>query len=185
MISVLFTQKNSTYNTLQADTWDKNRNALHYPKGNVIIAHPPCAQWGNLATLANKNEQEKELARWAVREIRQHGGILEHPVRSKLWQEMNLPYPGGRDQYNGFSINIDQHWFGHPAKKNTLLYIVGCLESDLPPIPLNFDAIKYAVGGGINKKDLSRYKRNSTPIALARWLIETANIIDHKLNHTK
>ena len=31
------------------DCWDIERNALNWPGGNPIVAHPPCRAWGQLS----------------------------------------------------------------------------------------------------------------------------------------
>jgi hypothetical protein len=109
------------------------------------------------------------------------GGVLEHPATSRLWEEMQLPYPGNYDEYGGFSICVDQFWFGHKARKKTLLYICGCNQNDLPPIPLRFDAVEFTVASRIKKKsgrrvkqEITKAEREHTPIDLAKWMIKVA-----------
>ena len=155
--------------------------------GNSVIAHPPCAQWGKFRQFATVDDTEKNLALKCIDLIRRWGGVLEHPSSSKLWA--GLPSPGFHDKWGGYTICINQHWFGHPCEKKTLLYIVGCDEKKLPPIPLSFDAIQYVIatcktkeGNYPNgKKVLSKSRRDKTPIDLARWLIETAEICNANL----
>jgi hypothetical protein len=195
-ISALFVRKDSVYKTLGVDCWDIDRDAVKWPGGNPIIAHPPCRAWGQLSHFARPREGEKELAIKSVEWIRQWGGVLEHPAASRLWKEINLPYPGKYDEYGGFSICIDQFWFGHKAAKKTLLYICGCKQSDLPLIPLRFDAITYVVSSckrnkagrrGNGKKEITKSEREHTPIELAKWLVKVAEMctkikIDENIN---
>jgi hypothetical protein len=127
---------------------------------------------------------EKVKKNWRLNRLNGYvngGGVLEHPAASRLWPTLNLPKPGNVDEYGGFSICIDQFWFGHKAAKKTLLYICGCKERDLPPIPLRFDAITYVVSSckrnkagrrGVGKKEITKSEREHTPIELAKWLIQ-------------
>jgi len=184
LISALFVRKDSVYKALGIDCWDIERDATKWPGGNPVIAHPPCRAWGKLVHFAKPREGEKELAIKSIEWIRKYGGVLEHPAASRLWPFLKLPKTGMKDRYGGYSICIDQFWFGHKARKKTLLYICGCAESELPPIPLRFDAVTHVVGlnkknrfGRVNdnRKEITRAEREHTPIALAKWLIEVAN----------
>ena len=179
-VSALFVRNDSIYKELGVDSWDKERNALEWPGGNPLIAHPPCRAWGQLAHMAKPEPGEKELAFFAIDMIRKNGGVLEHPRASKLWPEF-LPMPGKIDEYGGYSVCVDQFWWGHKAKKNTLLYIVGCPIEELPAIPMRFDAVQYTVSSKIKKKSGRRIKkeipkseREKTPIDFAKWLIDVA-----------
>ena len=190
-VSALFVRKDSVYKKLGVDSWDKERNALEWPGGNPIIAHPPCRAWGQLSHMANPEPGEKELAFFSIDMIRKFGGVLEHPRASKLWPD-HLPLPGEVDDYGGYSICVDQFWWGHKAKKNTLLYIVGCSKSRLPSIPMSFDAVEYTVSSKIKKKSGRRIKkeipksdREKTPIDLAKWLIDVAQKCGEAIDHER
>lgn len=183
MISVLFTEKNSIYKQLNIDCWDQKRNALNYPGEGPIIAHPPCRLWSRLKGLSKANPEEKQLTIWSIEKIRIFGGILEHPRSSQIWKYMNLPLPGQTDKYGGFTIVIKQHWFGHLAEKDTRLYIVGITEKELPPIPINFNAITHTLGKGTgSRSEVPKKYRSSTPINFAKWLIQVATLIDNNKN---
>ena len=182
MISVLYVRSDSVYKSLGVDCWDIERDARKWPGGNPIVAHPPCRAWGKLKAFAKPRLDEKELARQAIRDIRKYGGVLEHPRHSSLWKEMSLPAPGTVDAFGGYSICVDQYWWGHKAQKKTLLYICGCPIKDLPPIPIKFDAVTHYVGypkswrgkprNGM--REVSKKEREATPIELAKWLILVA-----------
>lgn len=186
MLSVLFVQEKSVYYQLGVDCWGKQRDALKFPGTWPVIAHPPCRLFSRLRKLSTAPKEEKDLSYFAVDTIRKNGGVLEHPFPSQLWKEKQLPLPGkGYDKFGGFSIKIDQHWFGHKATKKTLLYIVGCRENELPLIPLNFDAVTHMVSSTVSgvkqgKRELSKHHRNGTPINFARWLIDLVLIIHNK-----
>lgn len=181
MATILYTQKNSIYKQLGQDCYDITRDARTYTGTGPIIAHPPCRSWGSLRHLAKPMPGEKQLAIHSIILIRLHGGILEHPAKSQLWKTMNLPKPGSFDQYGGWTLNIDQFWWGHFAKKNTNLYILGCLPNEIPPIPYKLDAIQYNIGGSKpGLKQLGKKENEYTPINFAKWLIHTAEIIQSK-----
>lgn len=164
------------------DSWDIYRDARRWPGGNSIIAHPPCRGWGRLRGFARPVEGEMALGIYAVIQVRNWGGVLEHPRVTGLWKCMGLPLGNQIDGFGGYSLCVDQHWWGHRAKKNTLLYIVGCRQKDLPPIPLSLDAIEYVVDSGKNvkRKYISRKERDGTPEAFATWLIRVAECCNEK-----
>jgi hypothetical protein len=68
-VSVLFVARNSVYKTLGVDCWDEDRNALLWPGGNPIVAHPPCRLWSMLRKFSTAPESEKELAIWSVKQV--------------------------------------------------------------------------------------------------------------------
>jgi hypothetical protein len=128
---------------------------------------------------AKPREDEKALAPWAIEQIRKFGGVLEHPANSKLWPELNLPAPGRKDEYGGWTLPIHQHWWGHRAEKKTRLYIVGCEPKDIPDIPLRIDEPTHVIGdvgraGRGKRPEVSKAEREHTPPALAVWLCELA-----------
>lgn len=188
MVSALYTRKNSIYKKLNIDCWDVQRDARNYTGPGPIICHPPCRSWGQCRWLAKPKEGEKELSIIAVNQVRKFGGILEHPSRSSLWPYMNLPLPNQvPDRYGGFSISIDQSWWGHLVRKPTLLYIVGTTLKKMPACPIRFDAITHTIFvsqrmakrkklGQRQKKVLSKAGRETTPIEFAKWLIEVAEL---------
>lgn len=175
-VSILFCHKKSIYKKLLGtDCWDLERNAMLWRGGNSCIAHPPCAQWGAMAHLAHIKPAEKVLAIWAVEQVRQWGGVLEHPASSRLWDVMSLPRPGEpADQFGGWTLGIHQHWWGHEADKATHLYIVGCAPADIPPIPMVLGKAPRSMSPNHGRKELLKSKREHTPAALAEWLIELA-----------
>lgn len=184
-IPVLFTQSDSNYNNYKCfDCYDFERNALTYSGSSAIICHPPCRSWGRLRGLAHRVPVEHWLAVWSVFKIRKLGGCLEHPAGSTLWKFLKLPQPGGQpDEFGGFSISINQHWFGFSAEKNTWVYICGCDICDLPPVELNFSAVTHVIGNSKSyspKKELAKNKRALTPIAFCFFLAHIILIINEK-----
>ena len=137
MISILFARRDSVYKTLPGcDVWDRDRDALRWPGGNPVVAHPPCRSWGRLRTFARPAAGERDAALWAVQQVQDSGGVLEHPRGSLLWEAAGLPAPGRMDAGGGYTLPILQWWWGHRAEKATWLYIVGVAPSELPLIPL-------------------------------------------------
>lgn len=60
-ISVLFTMPGSIYHTIPgADCWGlPERDALEWPGGSPIVAHPPCRLWGRLRAFSTAPRSEK------------------------------------------------------------------------------------------------------------------------------
>lgn len=180
-VAVLFARTNSIYKTIpECDVWDINRDALRWPGGGPLVAHPPCRSWGRLRWAAKPRPGEKELAIRAVEMIRVWGGVLEHPAHSSLWKALSLPKPGaGCDRWGGYTIVVNQLWWGHSCEKATWLYVCGIPQSQVPPIPLAFSEAKKVVTSSLYRKGHPRWKphctkeeREATPPAFAKWLVE-------------
>ena len=146
-VAVLFAREDSHYKTLpQCDVYDMARDARTYDGPHPVVAHPPCRSWGAFAMFAKPRPDERNLARLAVALVREFGGVLEHPHTSKLWPAQKLPENGERDQWGGWTLTIDQHWWGHKAQKRTRLYIVGCEPVEIPDMPMKLGEAEYVVG---------------------------------------
>lgn len=183
-VAVLFARKDSVYKTLPGcDVWDIERDARNWPGGSPVVAHPPCRAWGRLAHMAKPRPDEKDLARWAVKQIRTFGGVLEHPSASHLWQDQQLGTIAAPDAWGGWTLPVHQYWFGHGAEKSTLLYIVGCSPAEVPAIPLALGEAPFVVSTSGRRRDgtrshrrpeIPKADREHTPIELAKWLCEVA-----------
>jgi hypothetical protein len=193
MVAVLFARADSNYKAIHGcDVWDIERDARKWPGGSSVIAHPPCRAWGRLRAFAKPRHDEKDLARWAVAQVRKWGGVLEHPESSTLWEDQDLPQPtvdgSARDESGGWTLPVDQWWWGHRAQKRTWLYIVGCDPHELPAIPMKLGRSdcrirldkRRADGTHIRKGDadyqpcLGPAEREHTPPEMATWLVELA-----------
>jgi hypothetical protein len=188
--SVLFARSDSVYKKLGVDVWDAERDALKWPGGNPVIAHPPCRAWGRLRHFAKPAPGEMDLARWSVAQVRRWGGVLEHPATSKLWEDQNLPEPNQRDKWGGWTLQAPQWWWGHRADKPTRFYICGCDPRELPEIPFKLGVSDCVIrldtrrpdGTYVRKGDpdykprLAKAEREATPPELAKWLVELASI---------
>jgi hypothetical protein len=185
-IAVLFARADSIYKTLaDVDVWDIERNALNWTGACPVVAHPPCRGWGRLRHMANPRPGELDLARWAVRQVRAVGGVLEHPIGSLLWTDMALPKPGETDAFGGWTLPIHQHWFGHRATKATWLYIVGVVPAQMPRLPLVLGEAQFVIGSSgrradgtrsARKREVSKAEREHTPPELAVWLVNVARL---------
>lgn len=180
-VAVLFARADSIYKTMPGcDVYDLERDARTFPGGVPVVAHPPCRLWASLRTKSKAPIEEKDLARWAMGQVRRWGGVLEHPWLSTLWDEFGLRH-SRKDQW-GFMWPVDLHAFGFQAKKRTGLYIVGCEPRDLPPVPLVLGAATHTIGlwSGRDKANcrpsIAKSQFDSTPPAMAAWLVEVARL---------
>lgn len=189
-IAVLFARSDSVYKSIPGcDVFDIDRDARNWPGGCPVVAHPPCRAWGRLRHFAKPRDDEKQLAIFAVEQVRRFGGVLEHPEGSTLWGAAGLPAPGQRDEYGGWALPVFQQWWGHRAEKATLLYIVGCAPAEIPDLPFVLGKASHVIAQNRSMPDGSRMKkghpswrpevskaeREHTPQALAEWLVELAS----------
>ena len=179
-IAVLFARADSHYKTLpECDVWDIERDARRWPGGCPVVAHPPCRAWGRLRHFAKPRKDEKELALWAVEQVRRWGGVLEHPASSSLWPVAGLPAPGAVDAWGGWTLPIVQQWWGHRAEKKTLLYIVGCIPSELPAMPMVLGQASHVIQTRKRsdyRPHVTKAEREHTPPRLAQWLVDIAQL---------
>jgi len=190
-VAVLFARPDSIYKTLpDLDVFDEIRDARTFTGTSAVVAHPPCRAWGRLRSFVKPAPHEKELARFAVRCVRANGGVLEHPAFSTLWADQRLPVPGVIDCFGGFTLPISQSWFGHRARKDTYLYIVGIKPESVPEIPFSLGNGSHVIAQGRTRKDGTRIKkgapewrpevskseREHTPIKLAIYLANLARL---------
>lgn len=180
-VAVLFARADSVYKSMECcDVWDMDRDARKYRGNAPVVAHPPCRAWGAFRMLAKPRSDEKELAIYAVNQVRLNGGVLEHPAGSTLWPVAKLPKLGERDAWGGFTIIVPQFWWGHLADKATRLYICGCEPSDVPPVPMKLGSATHVIGDvgraslGTKKPEIPKADREKTPPAFAAWLVELA-----------
>lgn len=185
-VAALYIDPAGPYPDLVVEAFDAQRDARNYAGFAPVVAHPPCRSWASLRAMAKPEPGEKDLALHAVACVRAFGGVLEHPARSMLWQEAGLPMKG-RDQYGGFTVVVDQFWFGHRAQKRTALYVCGIEPNELPVIPLVLgDAPRvmtnHRLAGGVRPKpghprfrsEVTRSERHLSPTAFAHWLCQIA-----------
>jgi hypothetical protein len=182
MVAVLFARRDSIYKRSQfvalagLDVYDIDRDARTWPGGCPVIAHPPCRSWGRLRHFARAPEGEHELGFWAVEQVRQYGGVLEHPASSTLWPAAELPKPGEFDSFNGWTLAAPQWWWGHRARKDTLFYIRGVGPDEIPPLPFRLGQPSHVVQSRKrgSRPHIPKAERERTPFRLAIWLVDLA-----------
>lgn len=174
------------------DPWDEKRDARLYDGPHPVVAHPPCARWCRLAGLVE--------ARWghekgddggcfasALASVRKFGGVLEHPAYSEAWKAHDLLEPPtgagwvNADFFGGWTCYVEQHRYGHEAKKATWLYACGV---DLPSLAwgLMLDKKSTArvswcgnkVASGESRPRLAKKKSTATPPSFQETLIAMA-----------
>ena len=179
-VAVLFAREDSVYKSIPAaDVYDKSRDATGFAGGKPVVAHPPCRAWGRLRRFARPEPGEINLAPWAVKQVRENGGVLEHPAGSMLWGYCGLPKPGVMDEFGGWTFPVFQHWFGHRAEKSTLFYIVGCSPRMLPKIPMTLSEPTHVIQSRKKtgaRPHVTKPEREHTPLSLAIWLIGVASL---------
>lgn len=143
-----------------------------------IVAHPPCRAWGRYKGLAKPLPHEKELARQAVKWVREFGGMLEHSAHSDLWKDQSLPMPDrGVDAFSGFTLDVARVWWGHKAEKRTWLYICGVEPFLIPLIPYCLGRGTHVIGQSKRLKErpeVTKAEREHTPMSFCKWLVDLA-----------
>jgi len=184
-VAVLFAQRGSLYHDISGcDVYDIDRDALSYFGSDPVIAHPPCRGWGGLRHMAKPRPGELDLAIYSICECQRVGGVLEHPVRSALWQYMGLPVGPQVDVHGGFTLTIDQFWFGHLCQKRTNLYICGTDRRSLPVMSFALGDAPCVIAtnnqsrkSGNTRPELRSTKdREATPEKFAFWLRDVAEL---------
>ncbi len=136
-----------------------------------------------------RRDRDAELGPIAVAQVRQWGGVLEQPARSKLWEFCSIAAPPQADDF-GFALEVEQVAWGHPARKKTWLYLVG-VDRDIAVSGLRTGGTPtHWVSGGRNVNRLgsggvvppgikvcSAQQRRRTPLEFARWLCSLARTV--------
>ena len=183
-VVALYVDPRGPYPSRVVEGFDEARDARTYAGPLPVVAHPPCGPWGRLRHLSKHDSPE--LAIRAVAQVRACGGVLEHPRYSLLWEACGMPKPGELpDAWGGRTIEIAQCDWGHVARKQSWLYIVG--GEKLPETPAHREPTHWISGGrgreGVKRgttpvpvgiKVCSAQQRRRTPPAFADWLLELA-----------
>lgn len=167
------------------DCWGVERDATTYGGPWPVVAHPPCGQYGSLRHLALANDAESRCGPVAVAQVRRFGGVLEQPAHSRLFEHCGLPAPGaGLDGFGGFTVEVEQVAWGHPARKRTWLYCVGIERATVDAGIRQGGTITAWVSGTYTPgkrgtvpegvRVITPRERHLTPVAFAEWLVELA-----------
>lgn len=145
MVAALYVQRRGVYVGLAGvDPWPEERDARTYAGPHPVVAHPPCARWGRYwsggPSHAGRFQKGDDGGCFsaALEAVRRWGGVLEHPADSSAWLAHGLigpPRSGGwvtAGDWLGWTCCVEQGHYGHPSRKPTWLYVVGC---DLPSLP--------------------------------------------------
>lgn len=96
-----------------------------------------------------------------------------------------MPDPFGCDDgWGGYTIEVQQFWWGHPTEKRTWLYIRGVRRKDLPPIPTRQGEPTHVIDTRLRPGDAgfrprcTKKWREQTPPEFAKWLVEVARRSD-------
>lgn len=184
-VAVLYVDPRGPYPKMAGvDCWDETRDARLYNGPHPVVAHPPCGTWSSLKHL-RRDKSDADCGVRAVEQVRQFGGVLEHPARSRLWVRCGLPGPGEfPDAWGGVTIEVSQVDWGHVARKRTWLYLVRVPVPTDMPTPR--EPTHWASGGRRHKrkgsggfvppgiKVCSAQQRRRTPQLFAEWLVELA-----------
>lgn len=205
-VVALFVQTGGSYfNVPGVDPWDVKRDARLYNGDCPVVAHPPCQRWGKMyfgqPLAVSKGAPKKKLGdddgcfQSALGNVREYGGVIEHPKGSHAWKHFCMPIPkdnGGwtqPDEFGGRSCCVEQGRYGHYARKPTWLYAVGIdfpelqwgvSEARLDPVVVARMGMKRAKrlgevgarGGGKDSKP-----RIATPEAFRDLLISIARSV--------
>lgn len=147
MIAALYVLPDGPYADLpDVEPWAlPDRDAREYPGPWPIVAHPPCARWGRYYSGGPSAPGRYRLGddggcfAAAITAVRRWGGVLEHPEASHAWAAHGLAapprwggwivadgWPPNGSQPVGWTCCVEQGHYGHPARKATWLYAVGC-----------------------------------------------------------
>jgi hypothetical protein len=191
-VAALYVDADGIYAGLPGvELWDEDRDARLYAGPHPVVAHPPCARWCQLAGLVQhvhgyRVGDDGGCFEAALEAVRTFGGVLEHPAYSRAWDSFCLPEPLTVEGWTGglcggFSAYVEQHRYGHPARKATWLYAFGV---ELPPLQWGYshDSGELAIVSWANYKfrgpDTRERMRvgtsSATPIAFRDELLAIA-----------
>ena len=186
-VAALYVDPRGPYPTLAGvDCWGINRDARLYNGPYPAVLHPPCGPWESFRKYCT---EDLSCALRAVEQVREFGGVLEHPRGSTLWRVAGLPAPNtDLDIHGGWSLVVEQVSWGHVARKPTILYLVG-VDRELalstmrtggePTHAIGRPGKAAAAAAGytwpcLKLKATSSQQNRRTPKAFAEWLVMLA-----------
>jgi hypothetical protein len=190
-VAALFVEEEGPYSNVDyIDAWPVDRDARKYNGPLPVIAHPPCQKWGALAVVNfkrwggehNRPCSDGGLFANALRCVREFGGVLEHPAKTRAFREYGLSIPNGIGWHKsidgGWVCEVWQSAYGHKANKATWLYYYGNNQpiSLLWGRPIGTHQVGFhdQRGKEKNKPTLSKKEANETPIKFRDDLVRLA-----------
>ena len=179
-VAALYVQARGVYYGVDGvDAWGlPDRDAREYAGPWPVVAHPPCERWGRYARggpnpLARRRELGDDGGCFddALASVRRWGGVLEHPADSHAWAAHGLiapPRAGGwvaAGDWQGWTCYVEQGHYGHPARKGTWLYAVGCV---LPSLVWGPSAARVRLDDGYHSAEERRRSQRGTIQRLAK-----------------
>lgn len=205
MIAALYVETDGCYYGLpDVDPWDIIRDAREYAGPHPVVAHPPCQRWGRFWHGSTRKPHQFKLGddggcfKAALKSVRDHGGVLEHPADSHAWEHFNLERPTRHKGWQrvsggGFTCYVEQGHYGHFSRKPTWLLVDCIARRQLPELnwskgsqrlhPVALERYGYekarrigmtAMIGGKDKTKI----RNATPPAFQDLLLGLARLVD-------
>jgi hypothetical protein len=176
-IAALFVQPDGCYAGLpDVDVWPEARDARRYTGPLPVVAHPPCQLWGAMAAVNyarwggdhNRPGNDGGCFAAALASVREFGGVLEHPAKTKAWAAHGLAQP----------VGVGWQRAGHRANKATWLYYHGTT----PPFELRWErpegthqiGFHDQRGKAANKPTLGKREANATPLEFRDELLRLA-----------
>jgi hypothetical protein len=188
MVAALYVDPRGPYAGLPGvDLWDESRDARLYRGPYPVVAHPPCARWGQLAKIVEGRYGipagvDDGCFEAALRSVRTYGGVLEHPAISLAWKTFGLtpPHRGGwyrADDLGGWSCEVDQSHYGHKARKATWLYAFGV--KNLPSLRWSRKNGTHSIRRmeGCNRPEIPKSERHITPESFRNLLLSVARSV--------
>ena len=193
MIAALFVAKGGVYCGLTTvEPWTEEEDARDYHGPHVVVAHPPCSVWCQLARVnearyGHKAGDDGGCFKSALDSVRMWGGVLEHPAETLAWKAHGLQRPrsGSWQRVDAeetpiglpqWVTEVCQGAYGHRAVKRTWLLSVGREPEELDwsrPTPTATISFMTNHGGG-NLPRLSKKEAKATPQAFRDLLLSIA-----------
>ncbi len=180
-VAALYVETGGAYFGIEGvDPWDEKRDARLYAGPYPVVAHPPCKAWSRMGQcrpelVRGEDGGDAGCFEAALIAVREYGGVLEHPALSRAWKHFGLPKPaanGWAQVFNddGYSCEIDQAWYGHPANKRTWLYVDGIEPPALRfgRAPFTGRTVRNDGGGGRDQRSITPPEFRDVLIAMAR-----------------
>lgn len=168
-ISVLCVASASNYYQLpNLDLWPEERDAYKFTGNNPVITHAPCQQWSRMHAFARSDQRSKELAFFCFSQVKENGGIFEHPAGSHFFKTVGASFKQ--------IVSIDQHWWGFPTRKRTYLFFQNCSPA---AHPLNFDHPVTTL------EKVNPRLRSIMPLSFCKWLVDSVSplLVYHNSHH--